>query len=150
MIEADRRPGSPEKNAGVSPVSVPVRAWHDRRMQRVLVVDDDVRFLDYARRLLDGCGGVEVRVATDGASGISAASLNRPDIVLLDIRLPDMSGLDVARHLLRAARPPRVFLVSTADPADYLGVARDIGAEAFIAKSDLTVARVAALVGAGQ
>jgi DNA-binding NarL/FixJ family response regulator len=84
--------------------------------------------------------------AADGSSGLAEAQSRRPDLVLLDVRLPDMSGLDVARALLRLPLPPIVILTSTADAADYHFVATQVGVRGFIAKTELTAVRLAELL----
>ena len=59
----------------------------------VLIVDDNARFRARARRWLEAAGYTVVAEAADGASALEAAARHRPEVVLLDIGLPDMSGL---------------------------------------------------------
>jgi len=75
-----------------------------------------------------------------GRAALRAVDLHHPEIVVLDIRLPDMSGLDVARRLNAGSDAPVVILISSGDGREYEQVAREVGARGFIAKADLTAA----------
>ena len=86
---------------------------------RVLIVDDHASFRRLARRMLCASGFTVVGEAIDAASALAAAASARPDVVLLDIVLPDRSGLLVARELVRAADPPRVVLISSRSRSDF-------------------------------
>jgi DNA-binding NarL/FixJ family response regulator len=107
-------------------------------MKRVLLVDDHAEFRGYARGLIISAGYAVIAEAADGSTALRAAALHRPEIVVLDIRLPDMSGLDVARRLNAGPDPPAVILISSGDRRAYERAAREAGARGFIAKSDLT------------
>src|SRR2546421_222212 len=85
----------------------------------VLIVDDNPRFRSRARRWLEADGYVVVAEAADGASALEAAARHRPNVVLLDIQLPDMNGLKVAERLTCEADAPAVVLTSTHDVADF-------------------------------
>jgi len=110
----------------------------------VLIVDDQREFRRLARALLEAEGFAVVGEAGDARTGLDAARRLRPDIVLLDVRLPDGSGVDVARTLSAWATPPAVVLTST---ADYARAARDCGAAGFIPKSRLSGAELRTAVG---
>lgn len=114
-------------------------------MTTILVVDDHAPFRTQVRALLEADGFVVVGEAADGASGLAAARALRPDLVLVDIGLPDMDGFQVACQL--ADRDPglRVILVSTREAADFgprLSCARAVG---FIAKDELSGPAILAL-----
>lgn len=111
-----------------------------------LIVDDHPGFRRFARKLVEEAGLVVVGDADDGASALVAVRELRPDVVLLDVLLPDTTGLEVARTLAKGPAPPLVVLISSRS-ADDLGVrpGRD-GAAAFISKSELTAAGIAAAV----
>ena len=109
-------------------------------MQGVLLVDDHAEFRAFARGLIISAGYVVIAEAADGSAALSAADLHHPEIVVLDIRLPDMSGLDVARRLKAGPNPPVVILISSGDRREYEHVVREAGAQGFIAKGDLTAA----------
>jgi CheY-like chemotaxis protein len=109
-------------------------------MQGVLLVDDHAEFRAYARGLIISAGYRVIAEAVDGSTALRAADLHHPEIVVLDIRLPDMSGLEVARRMKAGPNPPVVILISSGDRRDYEQVAREAGARGFIAKADLTAA----------
>jgi DNA-binding NarL/FixJ family response regulator len=113
----------------------------------VLIVDDHPGFRSAARALLEADGFEVVGEAADGASGLTAAERLRPGLVLLDIRLPDLDGFEVARRLSQAGDPPAIVLVSSRDRSAYRRRLADSPARGFVAKSDLSGAAIAALVG---
>ena len=115
---------------------------------RVLIVDDHPTFRSFARRLLQEDGFVVVGEAGDGASALEAVRELRPEVVLLDVMLPDVSGLDLVELLAAAAGGPAVVLTSSRGAADYGTVLEDSSARAFIAKGDLTGASLRAAVAA--
>ena len=87
-----------------------------------------------------------VAEAADGASALTAARRHRPAVVLLDIQLPDVSGLAVCADLARWADPPAVVLTSTHDPDDFGERLLRCGALGFVPKGELSGASVAALL----
>jgi DNA-binding NarL/FixJ family response regulator len=112
----------------------------------LLIVDDTARFRERARRRLEADGYTVVAEAADGASALEAVELHRPEVVLLDIGLPDMSGLTVAERLTRELDVPAVVLTSTHDASDFGdGVAR-CGARGFVPKASLSGEAIAALL----
>jgi CheY-like chemotaxis protein len=110
-----------------------------------LVVDDHPSFRRFTRRLLEAAGLVVVGDAGDGASALAAVRELRPDVVLLDVLLPDTTGFEVARALADGPERPLVVLTSSRSAADLGGLT---GTDPFIPKGELTVAALAALVGA--
>jgi CheY-like chemotaxis protein len=109
---------------------------------RVLIVDDHASFRAAARRLLEIEGYEVVGEAVDGMSGIEAARTLRPDLVLLDVQLPDIDGFEVAERLTSDSRDdaPAVILVSSRDWSDY---ARTTSCP-FVAKAELSGEKIAA------
>jgi DNA-binding NarL/FixJ family response regulator len=105
---------------------------------RVLIVDDHPRFRATARRALECDGWTVVGEAEDGTRGLAEATRLAPDLVLLDIGLPDISGLVVARQLADAAPGTAVILVSTQDAGDFAELAAAHGARGFLPKADLS------------
>lgn len=120
----------------------------NRRMgNTVLIVDDHPSFRASARRMLEADGFKIVGEAEDGAAALAAARRLRPGLVLLDVRLPDVDGFEVARRLADGdGDPPQIVLVSSHDPADLGGVVGAGAVRGFIPKSELTGTAVAALL----
>ena len=102
----------------------------------VVIVDDNEPFRRAARDLLELDGYQVVGEAEDGRGGVAAVAQLQPDVVLLDIGLPDVSGLDVAEQL--AADPTRVVLVSSRDPSDIGRRLTRCGAAGFLSKDELS------------
>ena len=96
-------------------------APHDTicRMHTILIVDDHAGFRHQARALLEADGFVVIGEADDGATGLAAARALRPDLVLLDIGLPDIEGFAVARELTADGSPPLVILTSSRDASAF-------------------------------
>jgi DNA-binding NarL/FixJ family response regulator len=84
--------------------------------------------------------------AEDGASALEAISSLQPDVVLLDVQLPDMNGFDVAAKLKANGSGSRIVLVSSRDGSDFGPLVLESGARGFIPKGELSGARLAALV----
>lgn len=125
-----------------------VLEWHDRAVnQTVLIVDDHAGFRSWTRSLLEMEGFQVVGETADGTSAVTAARDLRPDLVLLDVMLPDISGLEVARRLALLAHPPRVVLVSTREASDYGDAIGHSAAVGFISKHDLSGGRLRELLG---
>jgi DNA-binding NarL/FixJ family response regulator len=103
----------------------------------VLIVDDQEMVRRGMRRILENQSDIEVvGEAPDGVTGLEAAGLTRPDVVLVDIRMPRMDGLEVTRRLLAptAAFPVRVVVVTTFDLDEYVYPALRDGASGFLLK----------------
>jgi DNA-binding NarL/FixJ family response regulator len=117
-------------------------------MQRlVLIVDDHDGFRVFARALLESEGYEVVGEAGDGASALRAVDELDPDVVLLDVQLPDLDGFEVAERLATVANPPAVVLVSTRDASSYRRRLAGTSARGFIAKGELSGATLAAVLG---
>ena len=112
----------------------------------VLIVDDHARFRQTARRALERDGWTIAGEAVDGAGALRAARALEPDVVLLDVGLPGMSGLEVARRLRDGMPQLVVVVISTHDSADYHELAVANGARGFLAKAELTGAALHALL----
>lgn len=142
---ARRRP--PRIGASTGPAvrahtdDVPAGRCHHERVWRLLIVDDHQGFRSWARELLAQEGFDVVGVAVDGASAIATAAALAPDVVLLDIQLPDMSGFDVAELL---ADTTAVVLTSSRPRDDYGARLHATRAAGFVPKADLTGDLVAA------
>jgi DNA-binding NarL/FixJ family response regulator len=117
-------------------------------MPTLLIVDDHPGFRSLARRLLAAGGFEVVGEAADGHAAIAAAHRLRPDVVLLDVQLPGIDGLEVAERLRDGEAGPAVVLISTRDRSDYGPRIDRCGARGFIPKAELSGAAVHALLGA--
>lgn len=104
----------------------------------VLIVDDHPSFRATARLLLDGDGYTVVGEAETGTSAVSKALQLRPDLVLLDVNLPDIDGFEVARRLTAQEEAPAVVLVSSREGRDFGPLVERCGARGFIGKADLS------------
>jgi DNA-binding NarL/FixJ family response regulator len=103
----------------------------------VLIVDDHEAFRLSARNLLEAEGLVVVGLAPDGRSALELARTLRPDIVLLDVQLPDVDGFVVAEQLAALEKAPAVVLISSRDAAAYSTRLVTSSARGFVAKRDL-------------
>jgi DNA-binding NarL/FixJ family response regulator len=113
----------------------------------ILIVDDHADFRMRTRALLEAEGFAVVGDAADGASGIQAANDLNPDVVLLDISLPDIDGFEVTRQLRADGRAPTIVLISTRPVTEYGPQVARSGAAGFIAKEDLSGSAVRAVIG---
>jgi len=116
-------------------------------MTSVLIVDDHPSFRANARALLEAEGYEVVGEAADGASALRAAAELAPELVLLDVQLPDLDGFEVATRLTHGAGGPAVVLVSSRDGSDFGPLVARSGARGFIPKAELSGAALAALLG---
>ena len=113
----------------------------------VLIVDDHPSFRASARALLQAEGFEVVGEAADGAEALRAAEELHPDVVLLDVQLPDTDGFDVAARLTRgAANAPAVVLTSSRDGSDFGPLVAYSGARGFVPKAELSAAALADLL----
>jgi DNA-binding NarL/FixJ family response regulator len=102
---------------------------------RALLVDDNAEFLDTAARFLATHSPLRVvgRAAT-GASAIEQAAFLKPDLVLLDLAMPGIGGMETLARLKRLEDPPRVVIVTLHDGLAYRTAAFRAGADAFVSK----------------
>lgn len=106
---------------------------------RVMVVDDSPALLDLAAELVDASPWAEVVAkASSGIEALKQAEQCRPDVVLMDLAMPLMNGLEATRVLRTQADAPRVVLMSVHEEEEYHCAAAKAGASAFLPKTDLT------------
>ncbi|MCJ0873905.1 response regulator transcription factor [Streptomyces sp. AP-93] len=101
---------------------------------RLLVVDDEALIRSGLTLILGSAGGIDVVAACEGAAAPAAVREHRPDVVLLDIRMPDVDGLTVLRRIRDLPEPPQVAMLTTFDTDEYLGEALALGARGFLLK----------------
>src|SRR5881628_2079300 len=101
-------------------------------MRKILVVDDEPKIVQLARDYLEHAGFAVV-VAHDGQAALAAARAQKPDLVMLDLGLPELDGLDVARTLRRQSNVPIVMLTGRSEESDKL-VGLEIGADDYVTK----------------
>jgi DNA-binding NarL/FixJ family response regulator len=112
----------------------------------ILIVDDHPSFRTSARLMLEADGYEVVGEATDGRSAIDAVRELQPAVVLLDIRLPDVDGFQVAERLAANGASPAIVLTSSRDQSDF---GHEIGASpahGFIPKSELSAEAITLLI----
>ena len=112
----------------------------------VLIVDDHDGFRTRVRALLDVAGYDVVGEAGDGSTGVTEAARLDPDLVLLDVQLPDISGFEVARRLREHHGSPAIVLISSRDRSDYGGRIERSGADGFITKAELSPRALASIL----
>jgi DNA-binding NarL/FixJ family response regulator len=119
---------------------------------RVLIADDQTLIRTGFRLILNARGIEVVGEAADGAEAVTMARRLRPDVVLMDIRMPTMDGLEATRRILEQAQECRVLMLTTFDLDRYVYTALSVGASGFLLK-DVTPEHLAAavrLVGTGD
>jgi DNA-binding NarL/FixJ family response regulator len=103
---------------------------------RVLIVDDQEPFRLAARMVVEATDGFEVVGEADtGESGVDLADRLDPDLILMDVNLPGINGLDATRRILEQSARVVILLLSTYEEADYGPRAAECGAAAYIPKS---------------
>jgi CheY-like chemotaxis protein len=155
---ASRKRGWPQSliRAGTS-LSLAAIAAGDNALERracdhrpvrtsVLIVDDHDGFRESATALLEAEGFAVVGTASDGATALVAAERLRPDVVLLDVQLPDLDGFVLAERLAATPAPPKVVLISSRDAASFGPRVQSAPTRGFISKRDLSGAALRALV----
>jgi DNA-binding NarL/FixJ family response regulator len=147
-LQLEHRVDTPE---GAASRTAPLEAvWQDGRMEHarrptVLIIDDHAGFRAFARALLESEGFQVIGEAPDGRSGLADARRLQPDVVLLDVQLPDADGFEVATQLAGDGLDTAVILTSSRDVRDYGTLVGECGARGFIPKAELSGAALAAL-----
>ena len=114
-------------------------------MASIVIVDDDPRFRGIARRLLESEGFEVLGEAADGREAITASRELDPDVMLLDVQLPDIDGIEVAAQIAAAGTRPAVVLTSTRDESDFGPELRESGARGFVPKDEISAERITSL-----
>jgi two-component system, chemotaxis family, chemotaxis protein CheY len=116
----------------------------------LLIVDDHAGFRRLARALLERGGFTIVGEAGTGEQALAEAARLRPEVVLLDVQLPDRDGFEVCRELISALPGTEVVLCSIRPESDYGSRPRSCGACGFLAKADLSAAEVLRLLASSR
>jgi DNA-binding NarL/FixJ family response regulator len=100
-----------------------------------MVVDDDPMVITGIRGILQAADGIDVVAsALSGEESIEKASLHYPDVVLMDIRMPGIGGIEATQRLLNSVRPPKVVSLTSMSSDDYLFRALEAGAAGYLLK----------------
>jgi len=102
-------------------------------VKRVLVIDDEVKFCAFVNTFLAG-RGYEVATASTGTEALAVLWQFRPDVVLMDIGMPGLSGLELLKLIRDRAFPPRIIMVTAKDDEDTTQQAMRDGAEAYMCR----------------
>ena len=115
---------------------------------RILIVDDHPSFRASARAILEADGLQVVGEAADGASALEAIEALEPDVVLLDVQLPDMTGFDICTVVggTNGKAGPAIVLVSSRDLDDFGELVESSCARGFVPKAELSAEAIAALI----
>jgi two-component system, NarL family, invasion response regulator UvrY len=112
---------------------------------RVLIVDDQAPFREVARTVIELTDGFEVAgEAEDGEGAVAAVREQRPDLVLMDVNLPGIDGIEATRRILEQSADVVVLMLSTYEADEYAPRAAEAGAAAYIPKSEFEPDRLAA------
>lgn len=128
---------------------VPASVKVEDESMKVLVVDDSAAFRLAARSMLELHGFAVVAEAIDGPDALMKVDEFEPDVVLLDIQLPGMDGIEVAERLSRREHPPVMVLTSSRNARDYGERLSSAPARGFITKEELSAVELARLVKTG-
>jgi DNA-binding NarL/FixJ family response regulator len=112
----------------------------------ILIVDDHDGFRVWARELLEREGLVVLGEVSNGADAVRAARSLVPDVVLLDVRLPDGNGFDIAKQIATFPGGPAVVMTSSHDPRDFRRWIAASPARGFVSKDDLSRAALEQLL----
>ena len=109
---------------------------HTQPNVRVLIVDDQMPFREASRMVVDMTDGFEVvGEAHNGLQAIDLVHDLGPDLVLMDVQMPGIDGIETTRRIRGMPDPPEVIVMSTHESGDYIDVALAAGALAFVPKS---------------
>lgn len=104
---------------------------------RVLIVDDQLPFREASRMVVEMTDGFEVvGEAENGEQAVEMATDLKPDLVLMDVQMPGIDGIEATRRIRNADDPPYVLVMSTHESGNYDGPAQSAGAFGFLPKSE--------------
>ncbi len=115
--------------------SRPPRCRHNERVISVLIADDQELVRTGFRVILEAEGDIEVIAeAENGNEAVRQAALAKPEVVLMDIRMPELDGLAATEQILRQQDPPTIVVLTTFDQSEYIYRALRAGAAGFLLK----------------
>jgi len=115
-------------------------------MMRVVLADDQTLVRTGLRAILEDAGGFEViGEASDGIEAVDRALALRPDVVLMDVRMPNLDGIEATRRIRAQPEPPRVLVLTTFDLDEYVYAGLRAGASGFLLKDALAEDLVSAI-----
>ena len=106
--------------------------WSDGPRPLVLLIDDDPEFLEISEIILSS-KGIETAVARSGREGLKQFQIRNPDLVVLDLGMPKMDGLDTLRLLRQVSNVPVIILTGNTDAESFL-VAMELGVDDYLTK----------------
>lgn len=102
-------------------------------MKTLLMIDDEVKLLEVFEKFLSK-KGYRVLTATSGEKGLRIAQLEKPDLIVLDLRMPKMDGIETLKRLRKKDKDTKVIMLTAFGTANYLRVTSDLGISDFISK----------------
>ena len=115
------------------------------RMKTIVIADDFAEFRRFVRSKLQGNGFQIVAEAADGLEAVEKVAMVQPDLVLLDIQMPNLNGLEAARQIRSIAPKSKILFVSQNTDADIVQSAMSAGAAGYLFKSNINHALVPAI-----
>jgi len=116
---------------------------------RVALVDDQIAFLDHSTELLGAHSGFDVvGTALDGQEALEALPELEPDVAVIDVAMPELNGFATALRLIRNLPDLKVIMVSEVEDKNYVILAKDVGAVAFLPKEKLNADELLKLINA--
>jgi len=100
--------------------------------KKILIVDDETQIVDICKDYLKAAG-YETITASDGVQGVALARREKPDLIVLDLMMPEMDGLDVCREIRRESNVPIIMLTARVEETDKL-IGLELGADDYITK----------------
>jgi len=125
---------TPLRDLPPDPFGVEARVGGQSSQPRILIVDDDPLVRDAIQELLEGMGFAVVGAVEDGFRAVETAGIVEPDVVLMDVRMPGMDGLEATRRIRLLHPEVQVVLLSAYDDLTFRTVAREAGARTYLVK----------------
>ena len=115
---------------------------------RVLLADDNSRILEYVRGFLSGDSCEVVGVVGDGQAAVEAAATSRPDVLVLDISMPRLNGIEAAERMLEANSSTKIVFLTVENDKDTCHAVLEMGAYGYVLKARLVTDLIPAIMAA--